>query len=112
MRPHVELVDEQDLLWHVAELPHGTGEARQRNLCYDEENGAASLSVEFLSDWSRAAGEHTAQTEWFVLSGEVTIGDTVLHEGGYWCAPRGVPTPRVEAKAGTRVLLFREYADW
>ncbi len=35
MRPHVELVDEQDLLWHVAELPHGNGEARQRNLCYD-----------------------------------------------------------------------------
>lgn len=112
MRPHVELVDEQDLLWHVAELPHGNGEARQRNLCYDEENGAASLSVEFLSDWNRAAGEHTAQTEWFILSGEVTIGDTVLREGGYWCAPRGVPAPRVEAKAGTRVLLFREYADW
>ena len=112
MRPHVELVDEKDLLWHVAELPHGTGEARQRNLCYDEENGAASLSMEFLTDWSRGAGQHAAQTEWFILSGEVKLGDTVLGEGGYWCAPRGVPTPRMEVKAGTRVLLFREYADW
>ena len=112
MRPHVELVDEQDLLWHVAELPHGNGEARQRNLCYDEENGAASLSIEFLTDWSRAAGQHAAQTEWFILSGEVKLGDTILREGGYWCAPRGVPAPRIEVKAGTRVLLFREYADW
>ena len=46
MRPHVELVDEKDLLWHVAELPGAKGEARQRNLCYDEQNGAASLVVE------------------------------------------------------------------
>ncbi len=112
MRPHVELVDEQDLLWHVAELPHGNGEARQRNLCYDEENGAASLSIEFLTDWSRAAGQHAAQTEWFILSGEIKLGDTILREGGYCCAPRGVPAPRIEVKAGTRVLLFREYADW
>lgn len=112
MRPHVELIDEKDLLWHLAEFPHATGEARQRNLCYDEENGAASLSVEFLTDWSRPAGMHAAQTEWFVLEGQVKFGDMVLGKGGYWVAPRGVPTPRVAAKAGTRILLFREYADW
>ena len=112
MRPHVELVDEQDLLWHHAEFPHATGEARQRNLCYDEENGAASLSVEFLTDWSRPPGMHAAQTEWFVLEGQIKLGNTVLGKGGYWVAPRGVPTPRIEAKAGTRILLFREYADW
>ena len=112
MRPHVELVDEKDLLWHVAELPHGVGEARQRNLSYDEENGAASLSVECLSDWHRPAGLHAAQTEWFVLDGSITIGERTLGKGGYWCAPRGVPTPRIEAAAGTRILLFREYADW
>lgn len=112
MRPHVELVDEKDLLWHQAELPHGDGEARQRNLSYDEENGAASLMVEFTTDWHRIAGLHAAQTEWYVLEGEISIGDTTLTDGGYWCAPRGVLTPRVSAKAGTRILLFREYGDW
>jgi quercetin dioxygenase-like cupin family protein len=112
MRPHVELVDEKDLLWHPAELPHGTGEARQRNLCYDEENGAASLLVQFDTDWQRGPGLHDAQTEWFVLEGSIRIADRVLGEGGYWCAPRGVSTPRVEAAAGTRILLFREYSDW
>ena len=112
MRPHVELVDEKDLIWHMAELPHGTGEARQRNLNYDEEDGAASLLVEFQTDWQRGPGLHAAQTEWFVLEGRITIGDHVLCEGGYWCAPRGVSTPAVSADAGTRVLLFREYADW
>ena len=112
MRPHVELIDEKDLLWHVAELPRGQGEARQRNLSYDEENGAASLLVEFLSDWHRGPGLHTAQTEWFVIAGRIQIGEVALGEGGYWCAPRGVPTPTLQADAGTRILLFREYADW
>ncbi|MDJ0710729.1 MAG: DUF4437 domain-containing protein [Woeseiaceae bacterium] len=112
MRPHVELVDEKDLLWHMAELPHGQGVARQRNLSYDEESGAASLLVEFLTDWHRAAGQHAAQTEWFVLEGEISIGGRTLGEGGYWCAPRGVPTPLVTANAGSKILLFREYGNW
>jgi len=112
VRPHVELIDERDLLWHPAELPGGTGEARQRNLSYDEENGAASLKVGFCSDWFRAGGLHAAQTEWFVLSGEVRIGGHVLGEGGYWCAPRGVRCPAIRVAAGTEVLIFREYADW
>jgi quercetin dioxygenase-like cupin family protein len=112
MRPHVELIDEKDLLWHPAELPHGSGEARQRNLCYDEENGAASLLVQFDTDWQRGPGLHDAQTEWYVLEGSIEIGDETLGEGGYWCAPQGVKTPGIRAAAGTRILLFREYADW
>ncbi len=112
MRPHVELIDENDLLWHVAELPHGIGEARQRNLSYDEENGAASLLVEFTSDWQRGSGLHTAQTEWYVLEGSVKIGGHTLEKGGYWCAPTGVKTPEISATSGSRVLLFREYGDW
>jgi quercetin dioxygenase-like cupin family protein len=112
MRPHVELIDEKDLLWHPAELPHGSGEARQRNLCYDEENGAASLLVQFDTDWQRGPGLHDAQTEWYVLEGSIEIGDETLGEGGYWCAPQGVKTPDIRAAAGTRILLFREYADW
>ncbi|MCB1701547.1 MAG: DUF4437 domain-containing protein [Halioglobus sp.] len=112
MRPHVELIDEQDLLWHTAELPHGRGEARQRNLSYDEENGAASLKVEFLTDWTIPGGLHAAQTEWYVLDGKIDIGGRILGEGGYWCAPLGVRTPRISVAAGTSILLFREYADW
>ncbi|MEM7280706.1 MAG: DUF4437 domain-containing protein [Pseudomonadota bacterium] len=112
MRPHVELVDEKDLVWHTAELPHGIGGARQKNLSYDEENGAASLMVEFESDWHRCAGTHEAQTEWFVLEGQISIGETTLRKGGYWCAPKGVNTPGVSANAGTKILLFREYGGW
>ena len=112
MRPHVEIVDERDLIWHVAEFQHAVGTAEQRNLSYDEEDGSASLKVRFTSDWTRPAGVHRADTEWFVLSGRVTIGGTVLGPEGYWTAPAGVLTPEIEVAEGTEILLFREYGDW
>jgi len=112
MRPHVELVDQQDLIWHQAEFRHATGEAKQQNLSYDEENGSASLRVRFDSGWHRPCGIHAAQTEWYVLHGEVRIGNEVLGEGGYWCAPRGVLTPAIQVAASTEILLFREYDSW
>ena len=112
MRPHVELIDEKDLIWHVAELPHGFGDARQRNLNYCEETGEASLSVEFRSDWQRPAGVHAAQTEWFILEGEVQLGDQRLVKDDYFMAPVGVLTPALHVKAGTRLLVFREFGDW
>ena len=112
MRPHVELVDERDLIWHVAEFTHATGDARQQNLSYDEEDGSASLRVEFLSDWSRPAGLHAAFTEWYILEGEVQIGDQTLTGNDYWAAPKGILTPELKVKAGTIILLFREYGDW
>jgi hypothetical protein len=112
MRPHVELVDERDLLWHIGEFPHAEGTARQKHLCYDEEDGSASLKVEFTSDWSRPAGYHTAETEWYVLEGEITIGGQTMGAGGYWHAPIGVWTPEITVKQGTHALIFREYGDW
>lgn len=112
MRPHVEIVDQQDLIWHTGEFPHSQGSARQQHLAYDEEDGSLSARVIFDTDWSRPQGRHSAETEWFVLSGQVTIGDEVLSEGGYWMAPTGVATPAVSATAGTEILLFREYGDW
>jgi len=112
MRPHVELIDEKDLIWHAAEFVHAAGTAEQRNLCYDEEDGSLSAKVRFTSDWSRPAGVHHAETEWFVLSGQVRLGDEVLTEGGYWMTPAGVWTPPLSVTDGTEILLFREYGDW
>ncbi len=112
MRPHVELLQQDDLCWHLAELPKGDGIVAQRNLCYDEENGAASTKLRFDADWSRPGGFHEADTEWYVLKGEVRLGNHVLREGCYWRAPAGLRVPDIFAKEGTEVLLFREYGDW
>ena len=112
MRPHVELVQQCDLMWHEAELPGSEGRARQRNLSYDEESGAASTIVVFDSAWSRPAGYHHADTEWVVLAGEIRLGGQSMGEGGYFRAPAGLLVPELEAKEGTEIMLYREYGDF
>ena len=112
MRPHVELIQEGDLCWHPAELHGGEGEVRQRNLSYDEENGAASTRLVFDSAWHRPAGYHHADIEWYVMKGRVKVGERVLGKGAYVRAPAGLCVPEMSVEAGTDVLLFREYGDW
>lgn len=112
MRPHVELIQEADLVWHEAELARSDGKVRQRNLSYDEENGAASTRVVFDKAWRREAGYHHADVEWYVMSGTIRIGDRFLGKGGYFRAPAGLCIPPMEAAAGTDVLIFREFGDW
>lgn len=112
MRPHVELIQEADLCWHAAELPKSEGKVRQRNLSYDEENGAASCKLIFDSAWSRGGGYHHADTEWYVLEGEIKLGRRILGKGGYFRAPAGLRIPEMSVRAGTEVLIFREFNDW
>ena len=112
MRPHVELIQEKDLVWHEAELPKGNGGARQRNLSYDEEIGSASTRVVFDRAWSRPAGYHHADVEWFIQQGQVKLGDRLLGKGGYFRAPAGLRVPEVHVAPGTEILIFREYGDW
>ena len=112
MRPHVELIQEADYIFHPGEFPKAEGKALQKNLSLDEEDGSGSLRVDFISDWGRPGGRHVADTEWYVLEGEIQVGDRRLGPGGYFHAPKDVAMPYVKAKEGTRVLLYREYGDW
>ncbi|MGN0063294.1 MAG: DUF4437 domain-containing protein, partial [Nocardioides sp.] len=66
MRPHVELIQEDDYVWHGAELPGGEGRASERRLSVDEEDGSSPLRVDFHTDWGRSAGIHHANTEYYV----------------------------------------------
>jgi hypothetical protein len=111
VRPHVELIHEDDYIGHAAELPRSEGVARERRLCVDEEDGSSSLSVEFLSDWGRPGGTHHADTEYFVLEGHLEVGGKALGPGGYIRAPKGLAMPHIAARAGTRILHWRERGD-
>ncbi|MBM9459246.1 DUF4437 domain-containing protein [Nocardioides sp. zg-536] len=109
MRPHVEMIHEQDYVWHPAELPGGVGEAVEKRLSVDEEDGSSSLLLEFVTDFSRPAGVPEADTEFFVLSGSMTYGDRVMGEWEYLHVPAGVPMAEMRVAAGTRLLHWREY---
>ncbi|MFN8169171.1 MAG: DUF4437 domain-containing protein [Candidatus Nanopelagicales bacterium] len=111
MRPHVELIHEGDYVWHAAELPGGEGRASERRLSVDEEDGSSSLKVAFHTDWGRGPGIHHANTEYYVLEGEMTYGDQVMGKGGYVYVPKGVPAESLRFAEGTQILHYREYGD-
>ena len=112
MRPHVEFVHEDDLISHPAELPDGTGQAVQRNLSVDEEDGSASLRIDFLTEFERPSGYHAADTEWYLLEGGMTLGDRQLGKGSYLRVPKSIPIPGIKVTKGSQILLFREHGDW
>ena len=111
MRPHVEVIHEADYIWHNAELPKGEGHVAQRNLSVDEEDGSASMSLAFHADWGRSAGIQHADTEFYVLEGEMSYGGKIMGKGAYVHAPKGVPMDWIKFKEGSRVLHYREYGD-
>ena len=111
MRPHVELIAEDDYIWHVAELVGGEGRAAERRLSVDEEDGSSSLSLRFDTDWGRGPGIHHANTEYYVLDGELELGGRTIGTGAYLYAPKGVPLDWLKVRAGTRLLHYREYGD-
>ncbi|NPC97609.1 DUF4437 domain-containing protein [Nocardioides sp. zg-DK7169] len=111
MRPHVELIQEDDYVWHGAELPGGEGRASERRLSVDEEDGSSSLRVDFHTEWGRSAGIHHANTEYYVLEGEIDYGGRKIGKGGYVYAPKGVPVDYLKVAEGTKLLHYREYGD-
>ncbi|MFI6540084.1 DUF4437 domain-containing protein [Nonomuraea sp. NPDC050547] len=111
MRPHVEVIQEDDYIWHAAELVGGEGRASERRLSVDEEDGSSSLRVDFHTGWGRGPGVHHADSEFYVLEGSMTYGGRRLGQGGYVYAPKGVPVEAITFAEGTRILHYREYGD-
>ncbi|MEO7132112.1 MAG: DUF4437 domain-containing protein, partial [Dermatophilaceae bacterium] len=111
MRPHVELIQEDDYVWHGAELVGADGRASERRLSVDEEDGSSSLRVDFHTDWGRGPGIHHANTEYHVLEGSVTYGGKTMGKGGYVYAPKGVPVEAITFTEGTKILHYREFGD-
>lgn len=109
MRAHVEMIHEDDYVWHPAELPGGEGEALERRFSVDEEDASSSLMLSFPTDWSRGAGVPHADTEFFVIEGSMTYGGQQMGEWEYIQVPKGVPMEALSIAKGSKVLHWREY---
>ncbi len=115
---HAQLIRERRLVFHAAELPGGTGCARQRNLQVDEYTGKALTIVQFDTEWKRLAGFNHRDFEWLVIEGKITVGDTECGPLDYIFMPGGARLPIMVAAAGTRAVVrrrsswFFEESDW
>ncbi|MFF5083766.1 DUF4437 domain-containing protein [Actinoplanes sp. NPDC000266] len=111
MRAHVELIHEDDYIFHTAELPYGEGKIFERRLSTDEEDGSSSLALHAAADWGRGPGVPHADTEFYVVEGSLTYGGVELGPGGYVQVPKGVRMDWLKVREGSRVLHWREYGD-
>jgi hypothetical protein len=111
MRPHVELIHEGDYIWHGAELVGGEGRAQRAAAVGGRGGWVVVAAIDFETDWGRGPGIHHANTEYYVLDGELEIGGRKIGTGAYVYAPKGVPTDWIKVRAGSRLLHYREYGD-
>ena len=121
MRPHVELIQEDDYVWHGAELPGGEGRASERRLSVDEEDGSSSLRVDFHTDWGRGPGIHHANTEYYVARGRDRLrrpedrqGRLCLraHRACRWTTSRPPRAPRSCTTASTATPASTRSTRW
>lgn len=106
-RPYIEFVHSQFLPWRVGVLPGPRAALRVKVLSEDNMTGAATLIVEYPSDF--ASGETAAMAadeEIFILSGKLEAGDIGLgpHEYAFWSAGR--PLPKLKSDGRTVALVF------
>jgi hypothetical protein len=111
VRAHVELIHEDDYIFHGGELPYGEGRILERRLSTDEEDGSSSLSLHATSDWGRGAGIAHADTEFYVVEGSLQYGGRELGPGGYIQVPKGHAMDWIKIREGSRILHWREYGD-
>ena len=75
MRPHVELIHEDDYIWHGAELIGGEGRASERRLSVDEEDGSSRLGiVDLRAAWRALAVGYRAWWKEYADIGRLESG--------------------------------------
>lgn len=107
-RAHVEFICPKDLSWAPAVLPKSTGGARQKVLSMDWDTKAASLYMQLDPGWSRPRGYYLANTEIYVLEGELTVGERTMGPGFFHRVPKRLAVGPFETSSGATLLYFRE----
>lgn len=101
---------EVDLLTDIfmATLPG----VRAKQLAGDPKTRRTSNRIDLPRNWvGTSGGEPGRSLELFVLQGELTVADIVLHPGGYAFLPAGSLGFNLAAKNGARILYFLNDTD-
>lgn len=105
-RPQIEFVQSQRLPWRAAQDVARAG-TRCRELSRDPGTGACSLVIEYPPGWTAAAGQClAADEEFFVLDGELQIGELRYSHHCYAHLPAGYVRGGLSSPTGAIVLTF------
>jgi hypothetical protein len=111
MRPLIDFLRLDDLPWQERLLPGSRQPVRARLLSEDPEQGEQTLVVELPPGWALSEeGYLDADTELFVLAGELELNGQRLTRYGYQLLPAGQLRRSERSERGARLLLFQAAA--
>ncbi|MGH8137121.1 MAG: cupin domain-containing protein [Steroidobacteraceae bacterium] len=106
-RPWIEFVQSQKLPWQAGDLWGVRAGTEIRMLSLDANNGASSLLVRYPAEWRlENGGALSADEEFLVLDGALSIGSQTYREKSYAHLPAGYTRAPMASKAGAVVLTF------
>lgn len=108
-RPFVELVHVLDMPAQEVTFPGASKSARLIPLSEAPSNKAVSAVVDLPPGWSRETGLNPDTfVEYYLLSGDLLVGDTLLLPHHYFRMARGAAAGAWSTVHGARLLLFTE----
>jgi hypothetical protein len=107
-RPWIEFVQSQLLPWQPGDLWGVRPGLESKVLSLDPDNGDASLLVRYPPRWEFARSDYalTADEEFLVLDGALTIGDQHYANKAYAHLPAGCARGAMGSEGGAIVLTF------
>lgn len=108
------VVREEEREWREFSIPESSPPVKIALLNQSSENRARTMLVRFAPGWSRpASGYYEANEEFFVLEGDLTIGDSTFGPGDYGLIPAGSLRGPSSSKQGALTLArFDGPARW
>ena len=108
-RPHIEFIHSRDLPWNWEPLSDFRPDVQIKQLSCDSESGALSLLARYPAGWHLDSDHSlTSPEEFYVLEGDLQLGDTVYTQGCYAYLPAGWSHAQGRSKQGALVLAFYE----
>lgn len=106
-RPHVEFVHARALPWREAVLGRGRSAVALKCLSEEADSGACSVLLRYPPGWSSSGPEICqAEEEFFVLRGDLVLGDQTLELHEYVHIPAGHIRPGLSSVGGATVIAF------
>ena len=110
-RPHIEFIQTQAVSWSTLGDDSARPGTEVKLLSHDTDSKAVTVILRYPAGWSLDQEHHVdSDEELYVLSGTLTINDTLYEEGDYAFLPAGFPRSTMATSDGADVMTFFEGA--
>jgi quercetin dioxygenase-like cupin family protein len=108
-RPHIEFIQSQVLPWKTLGAGSSRPGALAKALSYDPDTKAVSVVMRYPPGWTLPDAHYLdSDEEFYVLDGELWVGNVKYAKGDYAYLPAGMPRPGMRSDLGADVMTYHE----